>query len=68
MDCPLLARNRQKPCRSRRDLFAHTLFAPEKYCKGEWFTLCPLFRQQQDIGCLSAEPLREEFRYLFQVG
>ena len=47
MDCPLLSSSRLKPCRSTSDLFAHTLFLSEKYCKGVWFTLCPRFRQQQ---------------------
>jgi hypothetical protein len=47
MDCPLLSRSRLKPCKSTKDVFAHTLFLSDKYCKGILFTLCPLFRQQQ---------------------
>jgi hypothetical protein len=45
MDCPLLSHNRLNPCRSTSDLMAHTIFSSDKYCKGIWFTLCPLFRQ-----------------------
>ncbi len=47
MDCPLLSMSRLKPCRSTKDVFAHTLFLPDKCCKDIWFTLCPLFRQQR---------------------
>lgn len=47
MDCPLLSSSRLKPCSSTRDVFAHTLFSSDKYCRGIWFTLCPRFRQQQ---------------------
>jgi len=47
MDCPLLSTNRLKPCKSTSDLFANTIFSSDKYCKGIWFTLCPLFRQQK---------------------
>jgi hypothetical protein len=47
MDCPLLFRSRLNPCRSTSNLFANTLFLSDKYCKGEWFTLCPRFRHQQ---------------------
>ncbi len=46
MDCPLLSGNRSKQCRSTRDLLAHTLFSEDnRYCRGIWFTLCPLYRQ-----------------------
>jgi hypothetical protein len=47
MECPLLSYSRLKPCRSTKDVFAHTIFSSDKYCKGIWFTLCPLFRQQK---------------------
>jgi hypothetical protein len=47
MDCPLLSCSRPGPCRSTSDLFAHTLFTSDKYCKGAWFTLCPRYRHQQ---------------------
>jgi hypothetical protein len=47
MDCPLLSDSRLKPCKSTNDVFAHTIFSSDKYCKGIWFTLCPLFRQQK---------------------
>ncbi len=47
MDCPLLSNSRLKPCKSTSDLFANTIFSSDKYCKGIWFTLCPLFRQQK---------------------
>jgi len=50
MDCPLLSTNRLKSCKSTSDLFANTIFSSDKYCKGIWFTLCPLFRQQKIKG------------------
>ncbi len=51
MECPLLSCSRSEPCRSTSDLFAHTLFSSDKYCKGAWFTLCPRYRHQQ-IQCI----------------
>jgi hypothetical protein len=47
MDCPLLSNSHLKPCKSTSDVFANTIFSSDKYCKGIWFTLCPLFRQQK---------------------
>ncbi len=47
MDCPLLSSSHQKPCRSTSNWLAHTVFLSTEYCKGIWFTLCPLFRQQR---------------------
>ena len=55
MDCPLLSSSRLNPCKSTSDLFAHTLFSSDKYCKGVWFSLCPRFRQQQFKVSLSAD-------------
>jgi hypothetical protein len=49
MDCPLLTHNRSNTCRSTSSLLAHTLFSSDKYCKGAWFTLCPLFRNTLSI-------------------
>jgi hypothetical protein len=56
MDCPLLSNSRLKPCKSTSDLFANTIFSSDKYCKGIWFTLCPLYRQQK-----IKENIKEEF-------
>jgi hypothetical protein len=47
MDCPLLSHSPLKPCKSTSNLFAHTLFSSDMYCKGIWFPLCPRFRQEQ---------------------
>jgi hypothetical protein len=55
MDCPLLSSSRLNPCKSTSDLFAHTFFSSDKYCKGVWFTLCPRFRQQQFNVSLAAD-------------
>jgi hypothetical protein len=56
MDCPLLSNSRLKPCKSTSDVFANTIFSSDKYCKGIWFTLCPLYRQQK-----IKENIKEDF-------
>ncbi len=46
MDCPLIS-NGPASCKSTSDLLAHTLFSSAEYCRGDWFTLCPRYRQHQ---------------------
>jgi len=50
MDCPFLSNCRMSPCTSTSDVFAHTLLLSDKYCKDDWFPLCPRFRNQQFSG------------------
>jgi hypothetical protein len=46
MDCPFLSKIPLNICTSTSDVLAHSLFSSDK-CKGLWYTLCPLYRQQR---------------------
>ncbi len=64
MDCPFLSSG-PATCKSTSDLLAHTLFSSEEYCRGDWFTLCPWYRQHQfelsaPVECAANSPAGSE--------